>query len=89
MYHRLGWIEIVLFIGVNIDLRSTRGLSGVCSNMHFHYLDHEQAQSYRACNIFMFGGFQSSIFIYIDSVHVVLASDNVLQKELFVAQSSD
>jgi hypothetical protein len=25
LYYRLGWIKIVLFIGVNIELRSTRG----------------------------------------------------------------
>jgi hypothetical protein len=65
-YHRLGWITIVLFIVVNIELRPTPGLAAwavICISITAH----EQAQSNRACNIFIFvvfGGFQSSIFIF-------------------------
>jgi hypothetical protein len=52
-YHRLGWITIVLFIVVNIELRPTPGLAAwavICISITAH----EQAQSNRACNIFVF-----------------------------------
>jgi hypothetical protein len=52
--HHSGWIEIVLFTGVNTELRSTRG--GYESYMH-SIAAHEQAQSNRACNIFIFVAF--------------------------------
>jgi hypothetical protein len=38
------------------------GLGGVGSNMCISITAHEQALSNRACNIFIFGGFQSSLF---------------------------
>jgi hypothetical protein len=58
--------EMVLFIGVNIELRSTRVYAAwviICISITAH----EQAQSNRVCNIFffvVFGGFQSSLFIH-------------------------
>jgi hypothetical protein len=45
----LEWIKIVLFIGVNIELRLTRGSVGISITAH------EQAKSSRACNIFYIG----------------------------------
>jgi hypothetical protein len=65
LHYRLGWIKLVLFIGVNIELRSTRGWAAlvvICISITAH----EQAQSKRACNMFIFvvfGGFRSSLSI--------------------------
>ncbi len=67
------WIKIVQFIGVNIELRSTRGKAAwvvICISITAH----GEAQSNRVCNIFIFvvfGGFQSSLSVYFDNDLIV------------------